>query len=100
MTHLNVIGDTSDRWLAVKVRVPAAKHFNHQRSAASRPDRIDRQVARLKQGVINRVSVIKLLTLALDGFLICLLVQPRTAHHNRRRPSKRFVRPSVGLHMA
>ena len=53
MTHLDVIGDTSDRWLAVKVRVPAAKHFNCQRNAASGRDRVDRQVARLKQGAIN-----------------------------------------------
>ena len=53
MTHLYVIGDTSDRWLAVKVSVPAAKYFNRQRSAASRLDRIDSQVARLKQGAIN-----------------------------------------------
>ena len=53
MTHLYVIGDTSDRWLAVKVRVPAAKHFNCQRNAASGRDRVDRQVASLKQGAIN-----------------------------------------------
>ena len=39
--------------LAVKVSVPAAKYFNRQRSAASRLDRIDSQVARLKQGAIN-----------------------------------------------